>query len=327
MNTSTLISIIVPIYNVAPYLIRSLNSIRQACCATNENCEVLLVNDGSTDESPKLIADFLRTNVSDDKIQWIVLNRKNGGLSAARNTGLDHATGEWISFVDSDDFIPADAYVGFLQVARTSGASVVCSLRFGSENLVAPAPNRTFAYRLMSPALSHIIAARQMRSSVCNKFFRAKLFKNFRFIENIYFEDWPLLTCLMSEIPFFACVEEPLYVYCKNATNASIVRSPFNLKKADSYLTGIRTVLTYFHDREDWPLAHRRCAYALHMLVGKTAKSPDPTLKLHVVEKLDELFREEPRLRRPLDFKTRCRLWWMAFQTKNRRAASAPEPR
>ena len=97
MENKPLISVIVPVYNVQKYVRKSVESILQQ---TYKNLEIILVDDGSTDESGK-ICDMLAR--SDNRVT--VIHKKNGGLSDARNAGLDRATGELIGFVDSDDYI------------------------------------------------------------------------------------------------------------------------------------------------------------------------------------------------------------------------------
>ncbi len=97
-----LISVIVPVYNTADYLPRCLNSIKDQ---TYGNLEVLLIDDGSTDSS----AEICRTYAAADK-RFRLISRENGGSSRARNTGLDEAKGEYIGFIDSDDYIEPEMY-------------------------------------------------------------------------------------------------------------------------------------------------------------------------------------------------------------------------
>ena len=95
------ISVIVPIYNVANYIRECLESLERQ---TFSDTEVILVNDGSTDGSEEIAKVFLEKNKN-----FILINRENGGLSAARNTGLDAACGEYVYFLDSDDYLADDA--------------------------------------------------------------------------------------------------------------------------------------------------------------------------------------------------------------------------
>ncbi len=96
MNNS-MISVIVPVYNVEKYLSKCLDSIINQ---TYQNLEIICVDDGSTDSSPMILEEYAK---KDSRIK--IITRQNGGLSAARNTGVKNATGEFVSFVDSDDWI------------------------------------------------------------------------------------------------------------------------------------------------------------------------------------------------------------------------------
>lgn len=95
-----MISIIIPVYNTEKYLRRCIDSVLHSAC---DDFEILLVNDGSTDSSPAICEEYSR---QDSRVK--VIHQKNQGVSSARNTGLDHCHGEWIVFVDSDDFISKD---------------------------------------------------------------------------------------------------------------------------------------------------------------------------------------------------------------------------
>ncbi len=97
-----LISVIVPVYNTAPWLRRCLDSI---CSQSYHNLEILCINDGSTDNSAEILEEYA---AKDARIK--LFTQANAGLSAARNTGLEHATGEWVTGVDSDDYLYPDIY-------------------------------------------------------------------------------------------------------------------------------------------------------------------------------------------------------------------------
>ncbi len=107
---SVLLSLVVPVYNVAPFLERCLESL----AAQNlDGVEIVLVDDGSTDDSPEILARY-----SAQHPQMRVIRQPNGGLSAARNTGMDHISGEYLAFVDSDDWIEPGYYRRLLDLAR-----------------------------------------------------------------------------------------------------------------------------------------------------------------------------------------------------------------
>ena len=266
------VSVIIPVYNVERYLARCLDSV---VGQTHRELEIVCVNDGSADSSREILA---RYAAADPRI--VVLDRPNGGLSAARNTGLAAARGEWIAFVDSDDWIPPDAIELFVRAVTETGQSLAVSRAYAVDSLDAK-PGRRLHVRVRRPALKCLVAGRKTRSSAWNKFYRADLLRNRRFIEGIAFEDWPFVTELFGDVDSYAEVAEPLYVYCRNAGAASIVRSPFDAKKAESYLVGIRHVAAHFADHPQRPAALRRLAMARRMLEKRAAKAgialpPDP---------------------------------------------------
>lgn len=113
------ISVIVPIYNVAPYLPRCVESI---CAQSCQDLQIILVDDGSVDESGKLCDSYA---LQDKRIQ--VIHKKNGGLVTARKAGLDAATGDYVGFVDGDDYIEPSMYTELLRHIERTGADFVHS--------------------------------------------------------------------------------------------------------------------------------------------------------------------------------------------------------
>ena len=129
------LSVIVPIFNVAPYLRECLDSlVRQ----TLDDMEIILVNDGSTDESPEIIAEYQKRYPN-----WIVVHQSNQGSSMARNAGMREAHGEYLAFLDSDDFVDPMMYETLcamvvqddLDIAISNGCSVRAN---GEEKLLYP---------------------------------------------------------------------------------------------------------------------------------------------------------------------------------------------
>ena len=117
----SLISVIVPIYNVEKYLERCVESIINQ---TYKNLEIILVDDGSPDNCPQMCDDYAK---KDSRIK--VVHKKNGGLSDARNAGMKVATGEYVSFIDSDDYISLDFYETLLETIVDNDSDIVeCSV-------------------------------------------------------------------------------------------------------------------------------------------------------------------------------------------------------
>jgi len=107
-----LLSLVVPVYNVAPFLERCLDSL---AAQDLDGMEIVFVDDGSTDDCPAILARYAAQHA-----QMRVIRQENGGLSAARNTGLDHVNGEYVAFADSDDWIEPGYYRRLLALARAN---------------------------------------------------------------------------------------------------------------------------------------------------------------------------------------------------------------
>ena len=123
MSSEPKISVIIPIYNTAKYLPRCLDSILNNMY---QNLEVICINDGSTDESAVILE---RYAAADSRI--ISVNKANAGVSAARNTGLDIATGDFIAFVDSDDWIHFQFFEILLLIALENNANILFVMKTG----------------------------------------------------------------------------------------------------------------------------------------------------------------------------------------------------
>ena len=118
MNVNLKISIIVPVYKVEKYLCQCIDSIIKQ---TYSNLEILLIDDGSPDRCPKICDEY---GCKDERVK--VIHKKNGGLASARNAGLNIATGDLISFVDSDDWIDESMYQQMLEMKFEKNADIVC---------------------------------------------------------------------------------------------------------------------------------------------------------------------------------------------------------
>jgi CDP-glycerol glycerophosphotransferase len=111
---SARVSVVVPVYNVAAYLAPCLESLAQQ---TMGDLEVIMVDDGSTDESVEIAAAFAAQDA-----RFRLVRQANAGLGAARNTGIEHATGEFLAFADSDDLVPPNAYAAFVSALDATGS-------------------------------------------------------------------------------------------------------------------------------------------------------------------------------------------------------------
>lgn len=175
-----MISIIVPIYNVEQYLPKCLDSI---LAQTNKDIEVILIDDGSTDNSGKIGNRYAK---KDARIR--VFHTENGGLSAARNLGLDKASGEYIGFVDADDWLDREMYEVLLNTAEALGADIVeCGFvqEFMSKRVEKPAINRMVSAKEAVEAL----VGGEIQTQVWNKLWKRSLFDTVRFPDGRNYED------------------------------------------------------------------------------------------------------------------------------------------
>ena len=185
------ISIIVPIYKVEPYLHKCIDSILNQ---TFSDFELILVDDGSPDNCPQICNEYA---VKDERIKTI--HRRNGGLSAARNSGLNIAKGDYICFVDSDDFIhPQYCELLLNEIEKSNFDFCVCDITpFKDENTV----NTYFPYN--NVISTHITLHEYFQNSkkgVWNKIYKRNVFDNIRFFDGRIHEDIMFATDLLNII-------------------------------------------------------------------------------------------------------------------------------
>ena len=209
------VSVVVPIYNVENYLAECLDSLERQ---TLKNIEVIMVNDGSTDDSGKIAADYAKRIGN-----FILVNRKNGGLSAARNTGMDAAKGDYVYFIDRDDFLAdnaleklyTEAYCGNLDVLKFAAYTFTD----GSKNYVWEKDNGymyTGEYLgvYKGPDLiERFISNNDWYASCCMMLTRKSFIdgSNLRFYEGIIHEDELFSFELVNLAERIAVLNEPLY--------------------------------------------------------------------------------------------------------------------
>lgn len=177
-----LISVVVPIYNVEKYLEECVDSIINQ---TYKNLEIILVDDGSTDNSGKMCDKFAQ---NDSRIK--VIHKENGGLSDARNCGIEAATGKYIQFIDSDDYIDLDMFEILYNNLKKYNADIsMCSHYILTEDeCTAEGSNELLIYDRVE-ILKEVLLDEKVRSYAWNKLFSIKLFENIRFPKGKVFED------------------------------------------------------------------------------------------------------------------------------------------
>lgn len=184
------LSVIVPIYNVDKYLDKCLDSLVNQ---TMKEIEIICVNDGSTDYSQEIVERYQKKFPG----KIIGLMKKNGGLADARNYGLAHANGEYVAFIDSDDWVEVDMFkIMYQQVVNKNADVVVCDMQYVYENgekKFVPGGEFKETNILENPLIITI------NNSACNKLFKRSLFDDVKFPKGLWYEDLGCVPIILAK--------------------------------------------------------------------------------------------------------------------------------
>ncbi len=203
-----LISVIVPIYNVAPYLEKCVMTVVNQ---TYKNIEIILVDDGSTDGS-----DIICDDLSSKYRNIIVIHQKNKGLAEARNIALENIKGEWVAFLDSDDWIETDMYEILLSAARENNVDIAaCKTRncfMGNKTSVYDDSEEISIFSI-EEIIHDLAFGNRIRFEVWNKIWRRDLIGTTRFIPNQVSEDIYFDRILFTKARKICFVDKTLHNY------------------------------------------------------------------------------------------------------------------
>ncbi|HAP95912.1 MULTISPECIES: glycosyltransferase [Epilithonimonas] len=235
----TKVSVIVPVYNVELYLEKCLLSLVNQ---TLQDIEIIVVNDGSRDHSQQIIEKFQQEHPQ----KIFAYTKENGGLSDARNFGLDCAKGKYIGFVDSDDYVSETMFEDMMNIAEKHQAEItICNLQKVDER-----GNVTQKLTQLPGFPEKIILENNMSvfSDIsyfaCNKLFRRELFNNRRFKKGIHFEDIELIPQLVLESKVIGFTPAYHYQYLERSQSISKTHT---LKGLD-ILNAVKTVSLKFDE-------------------------------------------------------------------------------
>lgn len=209
MDQNVLISVIVPVYNVEEYLPRCVDSI---LAQTYQNLEIILVDDGTKDASDKICDDYA---AKDPRIK--VIHKENGGLSSARNAGIDIAKGEYLGFVDSDDWIEPEMYEHMLRLAKKYDVKLVCAGRYDfssrrNEKTVGLCPKKEEVITGME-LLGRTFTWDGCDSAAWDKLYHRSLFREIRYPLGQISEDVAMFYKLAELVDRAAMCNQPFYNY------------------------------------------------------------------------------------------------------------------
>lgn len=263
------VSVIIPVYNTESYLIECLDSLVKQ---TLQEIEILVVDDGSTDGSLRIAREF--ETAYPEKVK--VMTKENGGQASARNMAMKCATGEYLGFVDSDDWVDLTMYQEMYEAAIREDAEIVfCDMQDHF-------PDRTVYYHT-----SQFESRFQVAGSSCNKFFKRSLVGDDVFPEGLWYEDFEFSAKQMMKTEKVAVIHKAFYhCHCREVSTMSNNNAQKNLdiitvlENLERFVQAHGWQEQYAAVLEKWYLEH-----ILITSVNRVQRQTDPK-KREVVKKL-----------------------------------------
>ena len=224
---NSLISVIIPIYNVEKYLDRCVDSIINQ---TYKNLEIILVDDGSPDNCPKMCDDYAK---KDSRIR--VVHKENGGLSDARNAGMEVATGEYVSFIDSDDYISLDFYETLFQTMIDNDSDIVeCSVVkfYENEKFDEYSDDLKVTNYETVDALDGLISENPFKQHVWNKLYKSSVALDIPYAVGKLNEDEFWTYQVFGKAKKVTRINQTMYYYFQR--NGSIMGNSYNIRRLDA---------------------------------------------------------------------------------------------
>lgn len=238
-----MISVIVPIYNVENYIKKCIESI---CNQTYQDLEILLIDDGSTDLSGKICDIYAQ---KDTRI--IVVHKNHGGVSDARNTGIEKANGEYLAFVDGDDYIHERMYEILMKNLQNTGADIsVCGFKkiaksIESDTLISKEDFEIYEgsdiiYRLWLDNVRTVV--------LWNKLYRKQIFNNLRYPIGRYHEDTFIIHRVLAKCKKIVYSNLELYYYVQRSDS---IMSVLNYKRIDDMIAAYEDRILFFDEMDN----------------------------------------------------------------------------
>lgn len=206
------VSVIIPAYNVKEFIGECIESIINQ---KYKNLEIIIVNDGSTDGTAQVIDKYAAL---DERI--VVVNKANGGLSSARNSGLDVMTGDYVSFIDGDDFVDDDLYSTLVNtINEHKGADLI---QFGYNHyygdISAYRKDRDLKTQVLNghESLYKFVNGEVIQGIVCNKLFKKNIIENVRFFYGKHYEDGAFTLEVLFSVRKSIIIDNLFYHYRRN---------------------------------------------------------------------------------------------------------------
>lgn len=271
------VSIIVPVYNVEKYLNKCLDSLVNQ---TLTDIEIIVVNDGSPDNSKKIIDKYLKDYP--DKIKYF--EKENGGQGSARNLGLTKATGEYIGYVDSDDYVSVEMYEKMYQKAKENDADIVMC----SHTIVYEDSGKEMVEKLFLKTNDNKTNCFFNNAGVCNKIYKKELLSNFEFRSKVWYEDIDFVTKVIMNANKIDVIDEGLYYYLLRQGSTM---NNNNIEKNLDILKAFDSILTYLKENKKFAKYYEEVAYLAinHIYIApivRVINAKNVTNKKIIIDKL-----------------------------------------
>ena len=237
-----LISVIVPVYNVEKYIKRCIDSV---ISQTYKNLEIILVDDGSSDKSGEICDEY---EFQDNRVR--VIHKTNGGLSDARNAALKIAKGDYIGFVDSDDYIKEDMFETLYKLSEENNAdiSIVSFYELIEDRVISVRDSGKLRIMNKLEAMQELLIDTNIQSYAWNKLFKRELFDGITFPTGKNFEDIATTLILFEKCDKVVLLQEPKYYYIRR--NDSIV----GIRNYKTYYDYLEVILDkYYYLKDKYP--------------------------------------------------------------------------
>ncbi len=256
-----MVSVIIPVYNVEKYLKQCVESVLHQ---TYKDLEIILVDDGSPDNSGALCDEYA---LADDRIT--VVHKKNGGLSDARNAGMAVAHGEYIFFLDSDDYIRKDTIELLLDRAKKENADIVFfSAHCFSDSWIPVSESMTVKYRYETDSGERVFVRRfenaEWFCSACLHFYRADYLKreNLHFVKGLLYEDFLFSGTAYLRPCRIAALKKQLYFYREKRTGSIMNKKPVKIN-FDSFLYIAKYFVSEKNKVPEGSVSQKGCEYLI----------------------------------------------------------------
>ena len=207
-----MISIIIPCYNAEKTIKRCLESV---ISQTYKNIEIVIINDGSTDKTDSIIKKY----INDNRIKYY--NRSNHGIGKTRNFGIKEATGEYITFLDSDDYLPNDAIDNLYKLAQKNKLDLVVSDYYVDNKNIKSEKIKSFPITNIKKNPNLIF---DINLAPWNKLYKKELIENIKFEENLKYEDAPFVIESIIKAKRIGKLDKETYYYVVNSNSETTIR-------------------------------------------------------------------------------------------------------